>query len=174
MYEEGRPTDLEVILPPKGDYFLTIRADLGSEAKFRSVAAKLKTVETDTWLDAMPASIVKQSDAPRVVDEMLADVPAPKGFNRAPLLKVLVLERYQFGAMVTGAVTCAWRDQWLAAKKAGDTAKEKEVVTALAGSRSWKILQEMHHQGGWPDAIWDVGNALVKGQDPTGRWQDVC
>ncbi|ADB31935.1 hypothetical protein Kfla_2870 [Kribbella flavida DSM 17836] len=174
LYSSGMSTDFEAYLPPKGDYYLTIRADLGSEAKFRSVAAKLKTVDTDTWLDAMPAAIVKQSDAPRVVDEMLADVPTPKGFDRAPLLKVLVLERYQFGAMVINAVTCTWHEQWLAAKKTGDKAKEKEVVTALAGSRSWKVLQEMARRGRYSDGIWDLGDGLVKGKDLARRWANVC
>ncbi|ADB33206.1 hypothetical protein Kfla_4159 [Kribbella flavida DSM 17836] len=163
VYETGKPTDLTTILPATGRYFLTIRADVGSQAAYRSLVAKLKTVDTDTWLDAMPDTIVKQSDAPRVIDEMLADVPVPNSFDRTPFLKILVLARYQFGAKLTGAVSCGWLAQWNAAKKAGDAEKMQEAVTALAGSRSWKILQEMDKQGGWSYWIWAGGDALRKG-----------
>ncbi|MGC4941165.1 hypothetical protein [Kribbella sp. DT2] len=156
-------TDLTTLLPPKGPYFLEIRGDVGSVAAYRSLVTKLKTVDTDTWLDAMPESIVKQSDAPRVIDEMLADVPVPNGFDRSPFLKILVLDRYQFGAKVTGAISCGWLAQWKAAKKSGDAAKMREAVTALSGSRSWDILQEMDKQGGWSYWIWAGGDALRKG-----------
>ncbi|WP_432950312.1 RNA polymerase sigma factor [Kribbella sp. CA-253562] len=40
-----RVTDLTTILPAKGRYFLMIRADVGSPAQYRSLAAKLKTVD---------------------------------------------------------------------------------------------------------------------------------
>jgi hypothetical protein len=163
MFQVGTSTDLTAYLPPKGRHFLSIRGDVGSVAAYRSLLAKLKTVDTEAWLDAMPDTIVKQSDAPRVIDEMLADVPVPNGFDRTPFLKILVLSRYQFGAKVTGAISCGWLAQWNAAKKAGDAEKMQEAVTALAGSRSWKILQEMDKQGGWSYWIWAGGDALRKG-----------
>jgi hypothetical protein len=160
VYETGKPTDLTTILPAKGRYFLMIRADLGSQAAYRSLVAKLKTVDTDTWLDAMPDTIVKQSDAPRVVDEMLADVPIPAGFDRTPFLKILVLSRYQFGAKVTGAVACTWLDQWADARQTGDAAKLAQARAALTGSRDWKILRELDRQGGWADAVWAAAEAV--------------
>ncbi|ONI69406.1 hypothetical protein BWI15_22745 [Kribbella sp. ALI-6-A] len=163
VFQVGTSTDLTAYLPPKGRHFLMIRGDVGSLAAYRSLLAKLKTVDTEAWLDAMPDTIVKQSDAPRVIDEMLADVPVPNGFDRTPFLKILVLSRYQFGAKVTGAISCGWLAQWNAAKKAGDAEKMQEAVTALAGSRSWKILQEMDKQGGWSYWIWAGGDALRKG-----------
>ncbi|MEV6286871.1 hypothetical protein [Kribbella sp. NPDC051770] len=173
LYLSGEPSDFTIVLPPKGRYFLTIRADLGSEAAYRSLVAKLKTVDTDAWLDAMPDTIVKQSDAPRVVDEMLTGVPVPGGFDRERLLKVLVLARYHFGVMVTGEVACGWIGQWIAAKQSGDTVKLKEATAALAGSRSWKVLQDMQADGGWSDVLWQTGDTVGRGGSPANGWSTL-
>lgn len=165
IYRSGKTTDLMLMMPPKGAYYLTMRGDVGSDAGFRSLVGKLKTVDTDTWLDAMPDTIVKQSDAPRVIDEMLADVPVPNGFDRAPFLKILVLDRYHFAAKVTGAIACTWLDQWATAKQSGDTAKLTQAKSALTGSRNWKILRELDRQGGWAEAVWGADEAVTGKRD---------
>jgi hypothetical protein len=169
MFQVGTSTDLTAYLPPKGRHFLMIRGDVGSVAAYRSLLAKLKTVDTEAWLDAMPDTIVKQSDAPRVIDEMLADVPIPAGFDRTPFLKILVLARYQFGAKVTEAVACGWFEQWAAAKKAGDTAKMAKATAVMQGSRNWKILQEMDKIGRFSEGLWQDGDRMAKNEDPRER-----
>ncbi len=167
LYRFGgrKSTDFFVLLPPKGAYYLTLRGDVGSDAGFRRLIGKLRTVDTDTWLDAMPDTIVKQSDAPRVIDEMLADVPVPNGFDRTPFLKILVLDRYHFAAKVTGSIACTWLDQWAAAKQTGDTVKLEQARAALTGSRNWKILQELDRQGGWAGAVWAADEAVTGKRD---------
>jgi hypothetical protein len=169
VYRSGKSTDLMLMMPPKGAYYLTMRGDVGSDAGFRSLVGKLKTVDTDTWLDAMPDSIVKQSDAPRVIDEMLADVPVLPSFDRSPFLKILVLDRYHFGAKVTEAVACGWFEQWAVAKKAGDKAKMKQATAAIQGSRNWKILQEMDKLGRFSEGLWQDGDRMADNEDPRER-----
>jgi hypothetical protein len=170
VHQRGGSTDLTTLLPPKGPYFLEIRADVGSVAAYRNLVTKLKTVDTDTWLDAMPDTIVKQSDAPRVIDEMLADVPVRPGLDRTPFLKILVLDRYQFGAKLTEAVACGWFEQWAVAKKAGDKAKMKQATAVIQGSRNWKILQEMDAMGGrFPEGLWQDGDRMANNEDPRER-----
>ncbi|GAB2587906.1 hypothetical protein [Kribbella endophytica] len=169
MYQIGASTDLTAVFPPKGRYLLEIRGDVGSVAAYRSLVGKLKTVDTDTWLDAMPDTIVKQSDASRVIDEMLTDVPVLPSFDRTPYLKILVLARYQFGAKVTEAVACGWFEQWAVAKKAGDKAKMQQATAAIQSSRHWKVLLEMDKIGRFPAGLWQDGDTMAKGEDPRER-----
>jgi hypothetical protein len=138
---------------------------------YRALIAKLEPVGVDEWLDALPASVVKPADNHRVVDETIADLPMPTGFDKAALYQQTAGERYQVGARVTGAISCAWLDQWTAAKKSGDTAKAGEAVAAMKTSHSWKILLEMAKRGGYPKAVWHFADTIAKDKAPEG-YQD--
>jgi hypothetical protein len=169
MFQYANGTDYATMLPPNGATFLEIRADLGSEQVYRDTIGKLRRVDRDTWLAAMPAGIVTPDHTKAAVDQMLADVPAPSGLDREALEKPAMLERYQLGARVSGAVTCAWIGQWDKARKAGDAAKAKQAADALATSRSWKILQEMNPEGDYPEVVWEYSDTIVKhGKLPEG------
>lgn len=166
-YRDNWP-EYTLMLPPKGKNFLEVRVDGGTEAAYRALIAKLKPVGVEEWLDAMPGSAVKPADNQRVVDEMLDGLPTPAGFDTAALYQQTTGERYQVGARVTGAISCAWLDQWSAAKKSGDTAKAAEAVAAMKSSHSWKILLEMAKQGGYPRAIWDYADSIAEDRAPLG------
>ncbi|MEV5964469.1 hypothetical protein AB0L70_22040 [Kribbella sp. NPDC051952] len=165
LYRDKFP-EYTLMLPPKGKNFLEVRLDGGSEAAYRELVGKLKPVGVEEWLDAMPASAVKPADNKRVVDEMLEGVPLPAGFDTAPLYTQTLDHRYQVGARVTGAVSCAWLNQWTAAKKSGDTAKAAEAVAAMKTSHSWKVLLEMTKLGRYPDTIWDYADTIAKDRTP--------
>ncbi len=163
------------ILPPQGEAYVQFSANLGSEEAYREVLGKLKKVDVNTWLGAMPESVVKPQNVRAAVDGMLADITVPKGFNKAPLYKETVIARYHLGARVTGAATCAWLDQWSAAKKSGDKAKAAEAVKAMQGSKSWKILKELEAKGGWSQAVWHYADEIagkVKPEAKSGKPAD--
>jgi len=161
-------TDFTTILPAKGKNFLEIRGGAGDEAAYRALIAKLKPVGVDEWLAAMPESVVKPADNQQTVNAMLAGIPLPDGFKKAPLYQDSVRDRYQVGARVTGAVGCAWLDQWTAAKKSGDKAKAAEAVAAMKTSHSWKILAEMDTEGDYPEVLWEYADSIAKNQTPKG------
>lgn len=166
MFRYAGTTDFTTILPVKGKNFLEIRANVGSEAAYRELIGKLEPVGVEEWLDAMPASAVKPAENTKVVDGMLADLPVPAGFDKSGLYKQTVSDRYQVGARVSGAVTCAWLNQWTAAKKSGDQAKLTEATDAMKTSRGWKVLKEMDKEGDYPDVIWEYADQIAKGQAP--------
>ncbi|MFB6722404.1 hypothetical protein ACFCV3_19665 [Kribbella sp. NPDC056345] len=160
------------MLPPKGATYVQFRADLGSEEAYREILGKLKKVDVNTWLGAMPESVVKPEKLRAAVDGMLAQVTVPKGFNKAPLYKETVIGRYQLGARVTAAASCAWLDQWAAATKSGDKAKAAEAVKAMQGSKSWKILHEMKAEGWFHESVWSYADEIagkVKPGSKTGK-----
>ncbi|TDD58178.1 hypothetical protein E1263_20320 [Kribbella antibiotica] len=166
---KGSTSDFSVLLPPKGAPFVELRTYAGTQEAFQALLTKLKQVDVETWLNAMPETVVRPEKVRAAVDEMLTEVTVPKGFKTAPLYKATVIERYQLGARVTGAASCAWLDQWTAARKSGDKAKAAEAVTAMQGSKSWKILKEMDAAGDYPESIWNYADEIAGKKAPESK-----
>ncbi len=142
-----------------GGYVLELRPEEGAPLdmeEFARAVGSLREVGVETWLSAMPASVVLPAETQRTIDEMLADIPLPDGFDRDSLRAGAARERYQLGARVSGAVTCAWIEQWLA----GDAADRSEAAAALASSREWNILLEMRSDGDYPAVVWEYADVV--------------
>jgi hypothetical protein len=138
--------------------FRAVTADL---AAFERLLGSLKRVDVDTWLSAMPQSVVKSANRAVAVRQMLSDVPVPPGFDPASLeSEPTVSDRYQLGAKVTGAVACAWIARWDAARKRGDTAAAQAAVDAMQSSHRWKVLDEMRKDGAWPEVLRSFADAM--------------
>lgn len=157
-------TDSFTALWMRGDHSLELRVDGTSEAEFRRLAESVIAVDVDTWLDAMPESVVRPDDRSAAVTEMLAGLPIPGSFDRAALEGVEASDRYQLGAEVAGAVACGWLAQWDAADQAGDAARKTEAAEALATSATWPILLEMNEDGDYPEVVWEYASAANGGR----------
>ena len=68
-----------------------------------------------------------------------------------------VSDRYQLGAKVTGAASCAWVQQWVH----GNAAQRRQAQEAMATSRHWAILREMQASGAYPDVVWEVADFMA-------------
>ena len=159
--------DFTAIWPEDGRV-LEFRAVAPSLEAFERLVGSLKRVDVDTWLTAMPASVVKAANRPAVVRAMLAGIPLPPGFDSKKLENGKNLkERYQLGAEVTGTVACAWFDSWAAARKRGDAAAERRAEAAMRTAKDWKILDEMRDQGGWTQVLLGYAKTM---QRPDGLW----
>jgi hypothetical protein len=140
-----------------GDQALDARGVFATRADFLAVATTLYRVDVDTWLSALPASVVDPSSRAAVIEEMLADVPQPAGFDVDKLAtSSQVSDRYQLGAKVIGAVSCGWMHQWAH----GDPAERQEAGAAMATSHDWSILKEMQADGDYPDVVWEIADAM--------------
>jgi hypothetical protein len=142
---------------------LEFRADtLGTKEAFENLAASLHEVDVDTWLSAMPESVIRPDSRAATVEEMLEDIPVPDSVDVSKLKRGdVVSDEYQLGALVTGAVTCGWIDQWIVANRSGDTAARDEAVAALASTRDWDVLNSMQRQGDWSEVLWSYADAIV-------------
>jgi hypothetical protein len=157
-------TDFATILPPQGPNFVEVRGDLGSQEAYLKILQSLQSTDVDTWLSAMPPSVVKPSDRPTVVDQMLNGIPIPPGLDLDKLRNEnAVLDRYQLFADVTGTVACGWVDRWLSAKAAGDTARAEQAVRAMNTAPSWPILRQMAGQGGWGPVVVHYAHLMAAG-----------
>lgn len=145
-----------------GDLSLELRGVFSDREAYQAIARTLDRVDESKWLAALPERTVPPSERARVVDEMLVGVPVhPR--TRLDELKESrsVSDRYQLGARVTGAVACAWIEQWVDAQAAGNEKAAREAVDAMAGSRTWPVLKEMKEQGEWPEVLWEYADSMA-------------
>ena len=146
----------------EGDHSLELRGVFPTVGDYQAVAATLEAVDVDTWLSAMPESVISPDIRAASVDEMLDDLPVHPSVDIDKLkASEGVTDRYQLGAMVTGAVACAWIDQWIDATSKGNDRRAREAVNAMATSHNWAILLEMNEAGDWPEAVWEYANAMA-------------
>lgn len=125
-----------------GDHWLELRSDVFPTAEeFTTVAETVYAVDVDTWLSALPSSVVEPDERGDEVDRLLADVPVPPDLDVAALrgeLRVSDGLDYE----VATAVVCGWIDRWAEAAKSGDRAGEREAVDALATARGWRVFRD--------------------------------
>jgi hypothetical protein len=145
---------------------LEFRAGAADIGAFESLLASLRAVDTNTWLSALPASVVKTTDRAAVIASMLHGVILPPGFDPSTITgSDLTSDRYQLGAAVAGTVACTWFKRWSDARSTGDTAGVQQAIAAMATAKDWPILQEMSKSGAYPQVLEQMAAAM-----PSGRW----
>jgi hypothetical protein len=145
---------------------LEFRAGAADVAAFEVLLASLRAVDTDTWLSALPASVVKTTDRTAVIASMLQGVTLPPGFDAASITGAgLTSDRYQLGATVAGTVACTWFKLWSDARRSGDAAGVQRAIDAMATAKDWPILKEMSSSGGYPQILEAFAAAM-----PSGLW----
>lgn len=165
---QGGPGDREMVaLWAEDGYVVELRAAVPDQAAFEERLGWLTKVDSQTWLDAMPAKVVKAADHEAAVREILKGIPVPGTFrpSRVPN-EGLTTARYQVGAQVTATVSCLWFLQWDEARRSGDRSAELEAEKAMATSKHWRILSEMAKDGAYPEAIWQLAAEM-----PSGVWK---
>jgi hypothetical protein len=168
--EWGGPGDRQMAAIWNEDgYTLELRAWVSNLAAFEERLAWLSRVDSETWLDAMPAKVVKAADHDAAVREMLKGIPVPSGFKPSRIPdEDLTTNRYQVGASVTGIVSCLWFRQWGEARRNGDSKAAAEAEKAMATAKSWPILHEMAKEGGYPETVLQLAAAMPSGEGRRG------
>ncbi|HWJ83038.1 MAG TPA: hypothetical protein VNS55_12440 [Nocardioides sp.] len=157
--------DHTVIRNVVGDFTLEVRGSGMPERDFLALLDHLLAIDPADLDSYLPDSFVTDAERPGVVADMLDPIPVPDTFDPSTL-KSSEVSRYQLGAAVTSAVTCAWLDQFATAKEAGDQAAMQEAVDAMATSRDWPVLAEMDKEGDWPEFIWQFADEIAAGKVP--------
>jgi hypothetical protein len=146
-----------------GDHALELRAQI-DRAAMRELAATVVRVDADTWLASLPPDVVRAEDRAAVVAGIVEDIPLPPDFDLAAVQQGgMTGGRYELGAEVTQAVTCAWARAWESAIAAGDTAAATRAEQAMATAGDWAILREMNEAGDWPEYVWSWAAAIASG-----------
>jgi hypothetical protein len=162
-------SDFAFMLKPNGDTFAELRTGgKWTRSAFEQELTRIKRVDVQTWLDAMPPEIVTPGRADEAAAKALEGVPLPPKFDRSALDAVGTNDQYQFGAAVAARVGCGWIGEWQRAKQAGDQAALKTAADALRSSHQWKFLQQMNKDGDYPEVFWETADQTAAGGPPTG------
>jgi len=106
---------------------------------------------------AVPDDVVTSEESSAEVVGILADVAVPDGFDRSRIEIEGFNSRYHVIAAATGAVTCAWVEQYAAGRRA-------EATHAMAGSRECDALREIVDEGDWSEiGVWSVADEMAAG-----------
>lgn len=159
--------DHTVIRPVEKDFSLEVRGSGMGEAAFRDLLGKLTLVGKKEFQQSLPDAAVLDGERPDAVAGILADIPVPEGFD-ASAIASSELSRYHLIADVTGAVTCAWIEQFRSGRAAGDTVAVTQARDALGTARDWAALKEIVDEGDWSEAVWDYADVVAAGA-PTSR-----
>jgi hypothetical protein len=165
---QGKPGDREMVaLWAEDGYVVELRAAVPDQAALEERLGWLTKVDSQAWLDAMPAKVVKAADHDAAVREILKGIPVPRTFkpSRVPN-EGLTTARYQVGAQVTATVSCLWFLQWAEARRSGDRGAKLEAEKAMATSKHWRILREMAKDGAYPETTWQLAAEM-----PSGVWK---
>jgi hypothetical protein len=163
----GSGDRLMVAIWEEDGHLLELRTSVPSLAAFRERLGWLHRVGAETWLNAMPAKVVKAAEYGATVHQMLRGIPLPPGFDprKIPNLR-LTTSRYQVGAAVGGTVACAWFRYWGKARADHDAAATQEAERVLRRSESdWPIFRQMSKQGAYPAMVVQYAEAM-----PSGQW----
>ncbi len=165
----GGPGDRQMTaLWSEGGYVLEMKAAVPDLGAFEERLDWLTKVDSQTWLEAMPAQVVKAADHDATVRGMLKGIPLPATFKPSRIPdEGLTTNRYQVAGAVTGIVSCLWFRQWGEARRSGDKAAEAEAEKAMATSKRWPILREMAKDGGHP-LIWELAAGMPSGKGRRG------
>jgi len=164
--EYGHRGDYATMIAPIGAVFVEVRGRLGGHAAYERVLHSLRAVDVDTWLAAMPASVVSPEARPRAVAAMLRGIPYPPGFDPSRIEnETAVLDHYGLGVRVADAISCGWVESWLAARRSGDVVAARDAVEAMASSHHWPLLQRLEREAkrGWAHNIWHAAAELRRG-----------
>jgi len=150
----GEPgLDYETLFSPWGEVAIGIRGIVASKREYQTILNSLRRVDVSTWLEAMPAEVVQPDALDATIERMLRGVPLPPNFDPGTLPNPsLVTDRYRLGTAVTGAVSCGWLEDWVAAARGDDFTAAREAVAGLGSARHWPVLLSMAREKGWKGA----------------------
>lgn len=152
------------LVKPRDGVFVDVRTDPGwTRDGFTELLGRVKRVDAAAFLAAMPPEVVTPGKVRTRVREVLADVPIPPGFDVAAVRVDGANDPYQFGAAVTGRVTCAWIVEHIRADKAGDEAATERAAAALRSSTRWRALDQMVGEGAYPEVLRQIAGQVAAG-----------
>jgi hypothetical protein len=173
----GGPHEREAVaIWAEGGDLLELLAPVRDLEAFEERLDWLTRVDSQAWLEAMPAKVVKAADFDGTAREVLRGVTVPKTFALARIPNVeLTTSREQVEGKVINTVGCLWMRQWGEALRTGDAAAQAEAEAAMAGSRRWPVLIRASKE---PRAavpmIWQLGEEMPQGYwDFRGHHRDL-
>lgn len=136
---------VETMLPPVGDWFLAINAEVPNEEAYQDLVASLTRVDRRTWLATLNDSVIQPKDAEAFLDEVGRGVPMPPDVTVTPEDLSLPQSPYQARAAFVTPVMCGWAEEFVA----GD----EHALTVLRESKDWPVMDALAEDGDLPAGL---------------------
>jgi hypothetical protein len=166
-------TDHTAIREVEGGQWIEFRGSGMGKSDYLTLLDRLWLVDEAGFEATLPDSFVtddeREAAIAAVLDEIdaVADPLLPKGVDRSSITSDQN-DSYQFGAELSGAVACAWLDEFADAKQAGDEDRAAVAVEVLSTSPNWPVLNRMNDSGYYPEVIWEYADKVAAGEVPQG------
>jgi hypothetical protein len=150
-------------------HWMEFRAGGLDEAGYLALLGQLRLTTEAEFEAALPDDYVAEGEREVVAGQILADIEAVSGAGfpqgEAPSFRDGdAKDRYQFGAEVVGAYTCAWLESYENAKAHDQGDRASEAARVLGTSRQWPILREMDADGDYPEVLWQIADEAGAGE----------
>lgn len=149
--------------------------------EYAALLAAVTQVDAETWLSALPGTVVRPDDTAAVIDELLAGITLPPGSTITEPAGAIT--RTQLAGVVEADARCAWIEEWIRGTDAGDTAAVNAAAAALDGASDWPVQSEVRppHPEMWTeidrlvaDGVLPGGREIViAGDTPMEGWREV-
>lgn len=151
------------VLWKEGPHTVELRTDVvPSTAELREIASSVEAVDVETWLAALPPSVVEPAERHRTVERAAAGLPIPPEVD---LDRIAGAEAVGAGHSieyeVATAVACGWIEHWAE----GDEAARREAVEALRSAGEWRAFRDGNMQ---LEYIEDVAAGMANGEPAPG------
>jgi len=164
------PDEHTAIREPQGGWAIEIRATGMEESAYRRLLDQLRLVDEAGFEAALPPEYADSGDRDERVADLVAGIQEhvdplfPDG--RQHVITSYAFDPYYLGVDVVSAVACAWFDDLVAARAAGDAGREQRALDALGTAREWPVLQEMTAKGTYPQMLWGTIDLATDGEVP--------
>jgi len=142
-----------------GEHSLELRSDvIPSKDTFKKIVESLHVVDVDTWLSALPATVIEPHERRDAIDEIVADIPVPANVDLGALARRDVVTN-SLTYEVTTTIACGWVEEWVDATRSGDQQTRQQAVDALVSARKWRALSRPE-AGQYKTYVFDVADAM--------------
>ncbi len=163
------------VIGPVGDKtFFEVRGEGMDRTAFIDLISQLRQVDADEFEASLPISVVRPQEVAAAVTAMLTGVEIPDGFDVSAVQVPPYQEPYHVAAHVTGQVGCAWIDRYAAACSSADSLARRQAVDAMRRTRTWPVLRDIEHDGGWAEEFWRVADDMAAGEAPERLHGRIC
>jgi hypothetical protein len=165
------PQDHTAIREVEDGHWMEFRGDGMDQAAYLALLGQLRLTSDAEFNASLPDDYVTVGERADAAAKIIADIKSVSGADfpagaSLRLGKGDAKDRYQFGAEVVGAYTCAWLEAFENAKAHDQAGQASEAARVLGTSRDWPILQEMNAEGDYPEVVWELSDQAVAGQVP--------
>jgi hypothetical protein len=155
----------------EGDRWIELRGEGMDKDAYLALLGRLDLVDETTFEATLPDSFVRSDERSAEIDKILDGIGEvahpllPDGVDRASITSDQN-DDYQLGAEISGAVACAWLDEFADARQAGDQGRADQAAAVLETSHDWPVLHQMDARGDYPEVLWQLADQAAAGQLP--------